>query len=164
MMQIFNRSSQHHGTVMWFIFFVFQAVVFFGTMYLFDGFNYIWEMDRTKLSFVIMIFYLLGTMYMGCRIYKREANIGPAINHGKTNGIWFVADQFLSLGMIGTVIGFIIMLTSIFSVDLSDSGNYSILITNMLVGMGTALWTTLVGLITSMMLKNQIVYYESKVL
>jgi hypothetical protein len=141
---------------------MFQSVVFFGTMHLFDGFNYIWEMDKTKISFLIMVLYLLGTLYVGARIYRKES--GAQIDHTKTNGIWFVAEQFLSLGLIGTVIGFIIMLTSIFSVDLSDTGNYSLLITNMLVGMGTALWTTLTGLIASMMLKNQIVYYESKVL
>jgi len=57
--------------------------------------------------------------------------------------------------MIGTVIGFITMLAGFANVDLSDSQSAQDLIINLGSGMSTALYTTLSGLICSLLLKVQ---------
>jgi len=165
-MNLFELRKDHKQTILWFVFMTFQTVVFLGTMQLFDGYRIIWNIDQTKLSFLIIILYFIGSLYMGWRVCHKEkddATKQEKKDHSRTDGIWFIADNFLSLGMLGTVVGFIIMLTSVYAVDLSNTANYSILITNMLSGMGTALITTLTGLICSMMLKHQIVYYEGHI-
>ena len=69
----------------------------------------------------------------------------------------------ISLGMIGTVVGFIYMLYSVFTgIDLSDTSNLQDSLAMMAKGMGTALLTTLVGLISSVLIKCQLVVVEDE--
>jgi flagellar motor component MotA len=77
---------------------------------------------------------------------------------------WFVSEMVITLGMIGTVIGFIYMLYSVFS-NLNINDTYAIQesLTQMASGMGTALLTTLVGLVSSVLIKSQLVMVESYV-
>jgi len=68
---------------------------------------------------------------------------------------WFVADLLLSLGLLGTVIGFILMLGPISGLDTSDQGAIRAALAAMSGGMAVALYTTLTGLIGGMLLKVQ---------
>ena len=62
----------------------------------------------------------------------------------------------LTLGMIGTVAGFIMMLSKGFSgIDIQNTQTMMGLIGQVASGMATALYTTLVGLICSMFTKVQ---------
>ena len=70
---------------------------------------------------------------------------------------WFVADAMLKLGLLGTVIGFILMLSSIQSIDSFDVETLKGALTAMSGGMGVALFTTLFGLVGGILLKLQ--YY-----
>ena len=68
----------------------------------------------------------------------------------------------ITLGMIGTVAGFLIMLNTAFSgLDVNDIRNVHEAISDMAIGMSTALVTTLVGLICSTLIKVQILVYEN---
>ena len=70
--------------------------------------------------------------------------------------------MMLALGMIGTVIGFILMLGSSFeSLNVSDTTSVKTALTDMALGMSTALYTTLVGLVCSQALKVQLVNVET---
>src|SRR5690606_35205605 len=51
------------------------------------------------------------------------------------------------LGLLGTVIGFIIMMSGIASSDVSSAGQATSLMYHLVLGMGTALYTTLAGTI-----------------
>jgi biopolymer transport protein ExbB/TolQ len=65
------------------------------------------------------------------------------------------------MGMIGTVIGFILMLGGSFeSLNVADTGSVKTALTDMALGMSTALYTTLVGLVCSQLLKVQLVNVE----
>jgi hypothetical protein len=65
--------------------------------------------------------------------------------------------------MIGTVTGFMLMLGSSFAeIDPGNIDSMRLVIIDMAAGMGTALLTTLVGLIASLFLKIQIVIQEFK--
>lgn len=68
---------------------------------------------------------------------------------------WFVADLLLSLGLLGTVIGFILMLGPISALDTADESAIRAALAAMSGGMAVALYTTLTGLIGGMLLKVQ---------
>ena len=68
-----------------------------------------------------------------------------------------MSDQILTLGMIGTVIGFIYMLsTSFTNIAVNDLSKMAEAIISMGTGMSTALYTTASGLICSFLLKLQL--------
>ena len=68
---------------------------------------------------------------------------------------WFISDVLLSLGLLGTVIGFIAMLAPIGALDGGDEVALKSALTAMSGGMAIALYTTLVGLIGALWLKLQ---------
>ena len=70
---------------------------------------------------------------------------------------WFVADAMLKLGLLGTIIGFILMLSSVQSIDSFDVETLKGALSTMSGGMGVALFTTLFGLVGGILLKLQ--YY-----
>ncbi len=72
----------------------------------------------------------------------------------------FIVDLLIRLGLIGTVIGFILMLQSVTSIDNFDIGLMQDLMKNMSTGMMVALYTTLTGLITAIILMFQNKYLE----
>jgi biopolymer transport protein ExbB/TolQ len=70
---------------------------------------------------------------------------------------WFASDLVLSLGMIGTIVGFMIMLYGTFGeIDVTDMESVRNVLSAMSSGLYTALSTTLLGLISSVILKCQI--------
>ena len=68
---------------------------------------------------------------------------------------WFTSDLCLTIGMMGTVIGFMMMLSGFATVDVSNTSSVQELIKSLGGGMSTALYSTLVGLICSALLKIQ---------
>jgi biopolymer transport protein ExbB/TolQ len=70
--------------------------------------------------------------------------------------------QFLTLGLIGTVFGFVFCLKNGFdSVSVSNPQSIQILLNQVSKGMGTALWTTIFGLLTALPVRFMLFYYES---
>lgn len=67
----------------------------------------------------------------------------------------FAADALLKLGLIGTIIGFILMLLPLGDVEDFDVNLIRHLMISMSEGMGIALYTTLMGLSTSTIIKLQ---------
>ncbi|MBH44182.1 MAG: hypothetical protein CMD88_01825 [Gammaproteobacteria bacterium] len=76
---------------------------------------------------------------------------------------WLMSDLLLKLGLIGTVIGFIIMLNSVTLIENFDLTMMQDLLKQMSGGMKVALYTTLTGLITSILLSTQYKYLEEKI-
>ncbi len=68
---------------------------------------------------------------------------------------WFVSGLLVKLGLLGTVIGFILMLRSVMSLGSIDFNDVQALLGEMTIGMAVALNTTLMGLLTSMLLGLQ---------
>jgi hypothetical protein len=80
--------------------------------------------------------------------FEAELRIGHELG-------WFVADLLLSLGLLGTVIGFIFMLGPISALDDTNHSAIQAALAAMSGGMAVALYTTLAGLIGGMLLKVQ---------
>lgn len=68
---------------------------------------------------------------------------------------WFVSDMMIKLGLLGTIIGFILMLGSVADVADFDVTTMQKILRHMSSGMGTALYTTMAGLVCSMLAAAQ---------
>lgn len=74
---------------------------------------------------------------------------------GQHEAGWFVAGSLIKLGLLGTVIGFVLMLAPVTALESFDQSQVQNLLKQMTVGMGVALNTTLVGLVGTMLLGMQ---------
>ena len=92
----------------------------------------IWEGDSTKLSVIIGTFLLFG---MGLSLFKKWRHVG------------MLREMLLFLGLIGTVLGVIVAFSGVEPGKLDDIDYVKEMGTVLLSGMGTALYTTLVGAI-----------------
>lgn len=136
----------------WWLFFIVQGVIIGGALGI-GGYDFLLENDITYISFILIVFWAMVSLVIGLKIFH---------NKEITESIWFAAESCMTMGMIGTVIGFIYMLTNNFA-DI-DPNNIEVMkrvISDMAQGMGTALLTTLCGLITSLFLKIQIINAEA---
>ncbi len=77
---------------------------------------------------------------------------------------WFIAETSMAIGMMGTVLGFILMLGSsnLGAIDPSDVEGMKNVIGHLASGMSTALLTTLTGLIVSVSLRTQLMIEEGE--
>lgn len=142
----------------WWLFFCLSILVA-TVSYYFGFFHELYEKDATKLSFVIISVYVLSSMYVGKLTLdqRNEKNYTTGLNVS-----WFTSEALLSLGMIGTVAGFILMLGDSFdTIDTTNPESLKEALSSMALGMSTALYTTLVGLVLSQALKIQLVNLES---
>ncbi len=73
---------------------------------------------------------------------------------------WFTVGAMIKLGLLGTVIGFIIMLTSIIGLDSLEIEQVQHLMQQMAEGMMVALNTTLLGLVGSLILGVQYLFLD----
>jgi len=68
---------------------------------------------------------------------------------------WFTADIMIKMGLLGTIVGFILMLDSVANITDFDVTTMQKILSYMSSGMGTALYTTLTGLVCSMLAATQ---------
>lgn len=68
---------------------------------------------------------------------------------------WFVVDILIRLGLVGTIIGFILILQSLTEGPAPQGDDIRTLLVSMSGGMGTALYTTLAGLVSATLLGVQ---------
>tara|TARA_Y100000590_G_scaffold451469_1_gene592917 strand:+ start:387 stop:851 length:465 start_codon:yes stop_codon:yes gene_type:complete len=80
---------------------------------------------------------------------------------GETKIGSFVADAVFKLGLLGTIIGFVLMLQPISSLESFDEISIKNALTSMSQGMSIALFTTLAGLVGGLLLKIQYYFLES---
>ena len=114
--------------------------------------------DVTRLSFLIISIFICTSVWIGTKTYK----VGIRQDYSQqSDGGWFISESCLALGMVGTVTGFLIMLGTAFAnVDVTNATTLQQALSDMATGMSTALWTTLVGLVCSLIIKVQLVNLE----
>ena len=114
--------------------------------------------DVTRLSFLIISIFICTSVWIGSKTYK----VGIKQDYDQKSDVgWFVSESCLALGMVGTVTGFLIMLGTAFeNVDVTNAATLQQALSDMATGMSTALWTTLVGLVSSLIIKVQLVNFE----
>ena len=130
----------------------------FGTLYYFNMHSQLYYADVTKLSFLIIIIFMFTSVWIGRKTYDLEST---SVIDDKIDVGWFIAESCLALGMVGTVTGFLYMLGTAFeNIDITDATTLQDALASMAKGMSTALYTTLTGLIASLIIKVQLVNYE----
>ena len=129
-----------------------------GTCFYFDVHKSLYESDITRLSYLILIIFGCTSVWIGTKTYK----VGILQDYNQKSDVgWFISESCLALGMVGTVTGFLIMLGTAFAnVDVTNSATLQQALSDMALGMSTALWTTLVGLVCSLIIKVQLVNLE----
>ena len=129
-----------------------------GTSYHFNLHLLLYDADVTKLSFLIIIIFIFTSIWIGKKTFNLEKT---SVMSDNINVGWFVAETCLALGMVGTVTGFLYMLGTAFeNIDISNVITLQDALASMARGMSTALYTTLTGLIASLIIKVQLVNYE----
>jgi hypothetical protein len=114
----------------------------------------LYEKDATMITYLITVIFGATTLSLGYKSFLKK--------QFENEVEWFVSDAVLTLGMIGTIIGFMIMLIGTFdTVEFTAVENIRAVLSSMSKGLYTALSTTLLGLISSVILKIQLVTYNA---
>ena len=172
---------------------VLSLIIFsFYLLFQLDLIELIINSDRSKISLIILVIYLLATLhwfYIAITLDKEISSIDKpekdtliGRNLIKRNDLektpslynlledelsnrhsigYLIVDILLKLGLTGTVIGFILMLLPIGEIKDFDPQILQKLLSTMSGGMAVALYTTLTGLVTSMLLKFQYFLLDS---
>ena len=163
----------------------------FYLLYQLDLISLIVQSDRSKISIIILSIYVLASMhwfYIAITLDKEIASVSAPTeatligryllqvnNSSERINLTLVEDELsnkhslgylaidvlLKLGLTGTVIGFILMLLPIGEIQDFDPKVLQQLLSTMSGGMAVALYTTLTGLVTSMLLKFQYFILDS---
>lgn len=107
------------------------------------------ESDPTRISFATILVATVASVRLVLASVTNPARPVPLENY------WFVSDVCLTLGLAGTVLGFIFMFDGmdLIHVDATDVEATKRIIASLAEGLGTALYTTLVGITCSTYLK-----------
>jgi|TARA_Y200000002_G_scaffold88519_1_gene70980 hypothetical protein len=172
---------------------VLSLIIFsFYLLFQLDLIELIINSDRSKISLIILVIYLLATLhwfYIAITLDKEISSIDkpekdtligrylikrndlektPSLYNLLEDELsnrhsigYLIVDILLKLGLTGTVIGFILMLLPIGEIKDFDPQILQKLLSTMSGGMAVALYTTLTGLVTSMLLKFQYFLLDS---
>ena len=115
----------------------------------------LYQKDATMLTYAISALLVGTSLSIGYKNLRYDSKYNTVAE-------WFISDVVLTLGMIGTIIGFMIMLFGTFeAVQFTDVESIRTVLSSMSKGLYTALSTTLVGLISSVLIKMQLIVYET---
>ena len=107
------------------------------------------KVDSTHISLLIFGIFTLFTAIAGIDTYKVSKHGCSKIILKRVKTGWFFSDVLITLGMLGTVAGFIMMLEG----DISAAKTA---LASMSKGMGIALYTTAAGVVGGLLLKVQL--------
>lgn len=100
------------------------------------------------LTFIPASAYVLKTARMVDKLGKAKAKVLLA---DRLRHVRYVGETFFGLGLLGTIVGFCLMMTT----ALNPDQDVRLIISQLKVGVSTALYTTLVGMCASMPIRLQ---------
>ena len=122
--------------------------------------------DVSHLTIVIMVLYVLISGMVGRLCYQadraggntpkdidKRANISRRAEVG-----WFAAEHFFSLGLLGTVFGLCLATAT----NLNEEASVSAIVAGLKVGLNTAFYTTICGIVFSLPLQTQLMILRFK--
>lgn len=116
----------------------------------------IWHKDASMISYAIYAIFIGCSIFCGklsFNICKGSVNVPSYTNKAEIG--WFFSELCLTLGMIGTIVGFIMMLSGFNTLDIQNISTVQGLLSQLGLSMATALYTTIVGLVCGSVLKLQ---------
>lgn len=116
--------------------------------------SFIVESDQTWISWGILTIFLGASVHLGYLVNGRSEDFSVTE---------YFIETCTSLGLLGTIIGLILMIVGAFTdLDITDQESIKTALVSMSSGIGTALVTTLVGLVCSLLLRFQLVVTKEK--
>ena len=138
----------------WWVVTLATAVVTFW-LYRFDVLTTMLVADASYMVATTMAVYVLAAAYIGKLSYN-ISNLNYFSTETDLEAGWFASDLCMTLGLLGTVIGFIFMMKyNLVGADLTNVATTSKVLANIISSMGTALYTTAVGCALGSILKIQ---------
>lgn len=140
--------------VRWWLFaLAFAAALFWGVYS--KAVQSIMAVDVTHLTSVNLVLFVIVSLILGRNTYilnlDNTEDVRKALNLGH-----FMSSFCMSIGLLGTVIGLIIMVqTQVAGVNTSDPASMLTLVGTVMSALGTALYTTAVGIGTAMLIQIQ---------
>ena len=123
----------------------------------FDIFSTIFDTDKTYLSSAILVLFTGSTLLTGYRTWL--FNYRKTYTDTKLG--WFCGEVMFALCMIGTLIGFVLVFgDALAHIDLENQANKVKIIADMGIGISTAIYTTLAGLVGTVLLWIQLINLE----
>jgi hypothetical protein len=146
----------------WWTINVLFTVGFVFSEYKFNSISYLIENDISYLSLVIITIFVITNIQIGIKCYNLQFN-NQYLYEEDLNPNWFNSDLVMSIGMVGTLLGFILVLNSAFTdMNPENTDKMKEIIAQVAQGMGVAILTTLTGLISSIILKFNLVMLEKE--
>lgn len=144
----------HAKFIAWWVSVLLMATGVFWASY-FGLIQAMWIADETYITSLIAAIFVVTNVYLGIAAYWAGY---PIVTYedwfrNRLQTTWFISEQLMALGMLGTVIGLIMMLANNFVAG--DAGMQNML-AGMWKSMGLALYTNAVGLVCSIVLKIQV--------
>jgi hypothetical protein len=118
----------------------------------------VWGFDQTMLGAVCVAIFAVITVFVGWLSWT--ATSARIQQHAPL--CWFTSELVLGIGMLGTLIGFMIMISGLFvpGADFGSAAHLQVTLANMAAGFATAAVTTIVGLTCSLLIKLQLINLE----
>lgn len=128
-------------------------------------FKALWFADPTGLSFVALGIFVILTGFAGVLTYRISNNFPDSEIYKNSirylPACWYASELLMAIGMMGTLIGFMMMLgPALAGFDLAGIASAKTGIFGMATGMSTAVSVTLIGLLTSHLMKLQLINLE----
>jgi hypothetical protein len=123
--------------------------------------------DVSYLSIVIMTLYVAVSGLVGRLCYLADrigsgSTIGEKDDRAKliarSDVGWFAAEHFFSLGLLGTVFGLCLATAT----NLNEEASVSSIVAGLKIGLNTAFYTTICGIVFSLPLQVQLMILKSK--
>jgi hypothetical protein len=119
------------------------------------GISLVIENDLSHISIIIMVLYIAASAFVGKLCYladkaKDAQNREDLLKRADIG--WFAAEHFFSLGLLGTIIG----LTIATQTSLNESVTIGEIVGGLKVGLNTAFYTTICGIVFSLPLQMQL--------
>lgn len=140
---------------------IFWAIVV-GTLFLsMTGLiGFAWDADHSKLGFVALAVFAILTPFVGYLTYSINYK-GLTDQKRYLQACWFGADTLMGIGMSGTLVGIMMMFSEAMGkLDVANKELVQAIIVHLSHGFTTAVITTLIGVVASMLLKLQLVNLE----
>jgi len=144
------KSNPHKLFIQWFI--IFAASIAGGLIAYNRGLIELFiKNDQSYICLILMILYVLGSSVAGYLAYRLKS-LKKELVTKRLALLDLFSDNFFVLGLLGTIIGFCIMMYNSLG---GQAPNPEQVIISLRAGLATAFYTTLVGIVTSIFLQLQ---------
>lgn len=117
------------------------------------------ENDKSYLAIVIMVLYVIMSGFVGMLSFKADvAKAEEKLELSRSSRTaWFSAEHFFSLGLLGTIIGLVLATSG----GLDAAKPVSEIVAGLKKGLNTAFFTTICGIVFSLLLQIQLLILET---